>query len=93
MAEVTDYQFAFINSLMYDQKSPEGPVSDFSIFEESEECESGFQGTLYTREDGVSLVCITYVPQIGFCDLDRFIAMRQWHRLIKSCRSGEVHIA
>ncbi|CAK0757234.1 hypothetical protein CVIRNUC_002523 [Coccomyxa viridis] len=52
MAEVTDYQFAFINSLMYDQKSPEGPVSDFSIFEESEECESGFQGTLYTREDG-----------------------------------------
>ena len=69
MAEVTDYQFAFISSLMYDQKSPEGPVSDFSVFEESEECESGFQGTLYTREDGVSLLCMTYGSHIGFCEL------------------------
>ena len=78
MVEVTDYQFAFINSLMYDQKSPEGPVSDFSIFEESEECESGFQGTLYTREDAVSSICVANVPQIGFCDMTRYIALRQW---------------
>lgn len=53
MVEVTDYQLAYINSLMYEKKRPDGPVSDFSIFEESEEHDSGFQATLFTQEDQV----------------------------------------
>ena len=54
MVEVSDYQLAYFNNMMYQKQEPDGPVSQFSIYEESEEYDSGLQCTLFTQEGQVS---------------------------------------
>jgi len=63
MVEVNDYQFAYFNSLMYDQKPPNGPVSGFSIYEESDEYDSGMQATLFTQEGQVHVLRFACIYQ------------------------------
>lgn len=41
MAEVTDYQYAYFNKLIYGAEDPDGPVEHFSVFKESGPLESG----------------------------------------------------
>lgn len=53
MVEVSDYQYAYFNHLMYQKQQPDGPVSGFSVYEESEEHDSGLQATLFTQEGEV----------------------------------------
>ena len=53
MGEPSDYELAFLNHLIYDKQEPCGPVSDFSIYEETGEKESGLSTVLFTREGQV----------------------------------------
>lgn len=53
MREVTDYQFAYFNNIIYNEQEPQGPVSDFTTFSESGRLESGLAATACIREDQV----------------------------------------
>ena len=53
MVEVNGYQYAYFNNLMYQKQKPDGPVSGFSVYEESGEHDSGLQATLFTQEGEV----------------------------------------
>ncbi len=55
MGDVTDYQFAYFNNIIYNEQDPDGPVSDFDVFSESGRLESGLAATTYIREDQVFL--------------------------------------
>lgn len=54
MGEVTDFQFAYFNNIIYNEQDPDGPVSDFTRFSESGRLDSGLAAVACTREDEVS---------------------------------------
>ena len=41
MVEITDYQYAYFNKLIYGAEEPDGPVEHFFIFKESKPQRSG----------------------------------------------------
>lgn len=53
MGQVTDYQFAYFNNIIYNEQDPNGPVSDFTPFSRSGRLESGLAATACIREDQV----------------------------------------
>ena len=53
MGEASDYELAFLNNLIYNRQEPSGPVSDFSVYKETGEKESGLSAVLFTREGQV----------------------------------------
>ncbi|EIE25649.1 hypothetical protein COCSUDRAFT_60661 [Coccomyxa subellipsoidea C-169] len=63
MGDVTDYQFAYFNNIIYNEQDPDGPVSDFDVFSESGRLESGLAATTYIREDqdGKGAVVLTFL--------------------------------
>ncbi|KAK9915765.1 hypothetical protein WJX75_003906 [Coccomyxa subellipsoidea] len=63
MREVTDYQFAYFNNIIYNEQEPQGPVSDFTTFSESGRLESGLAATACIREDqdGKGAVVFTFL--------------------------------
>ena len=52
MGEVTDYQFAYFNNIIYNEQDPDGPIADFTRF--SGRLDSGLAAVACTREDEVS---------------------------------------
>jgi len=53
MGEVSDYQFAYFNNIIYNEQDPDGPVSDFRRFSGSGKLESGLAAITCIREDQV----------------------------------------
>ncbi|BDA43836.1 hypothetical protein COCOBI_05-0150 [Coccomyxa sp. Obi] len=51
MGEVTDYQFAYFNNIIYNEQDPDGPIADFTRFSGSGRLDSGLAAVACTRED------------------------------------------
>lgn len=53
MEEVSDYQFAYFNNIIYNEQDLDGPVSDFRRFSGSGKLESGLAAITCIRADQV----------------------------------------